>query len=729
MNGLQNIPHQILQHGMCFARRLRNRIITPRVKSVLTLSDAEFLNMFNLTGIYRNDSAGDTAAAIKALFNHYRERLKTGWPSPPKTISDIMITIEEISDVKIDRLTAEELVATANSIVCNRFSDGGFSPKRTANGDIDWDHNPTSNPEWHWWLHRHHWWPILAKAYSISGDERYAAAFVSQMQDWIQNNPPPSGKDESSPSWRLMEVGLRMRVSWIPSFALFFESPAFADEDKLLMLRSIYDHANFLCCFKSRMNHLLRESNGLAAVAAYFPEFKDAPQWEHIALARIDTELSNQVNDDGSHIEMSVGYQWLAVDEFEKAYRLLEDCQLSLPNENIASRLEKMYQVLTYVVRPDGTFPQINDGYIQWEVTRMADAGKKLGRKDFEYIGTQGDKGELPAYNSVSIGDAGFFVMRSGWTEQSKYLFFDAGPYGGWHGHEDKLSIEIYALGAPFIVDAGSYTYENADPYRSYFVGSYSHNTVLVDGLSQIRRWNKANMKPKRSKGKYAKWISEEKFDFVSADYDEGYGRFFLSSLEKAQVMNDVVHKRTIVFVKPDYWVIFDQLVAGQAHDYQLLFHAHPDITVHEMQDNCVCLESAGANSVLYLMPALSDELTVKLAKGSETPLQGWYSGGPYRKVPASTVIFEKKKRQNVELITLAYPSSTRQVENDLRIESIAMTRGQGLACRVRHTNGEDYIMLSEDTGLKRFGSFETTGILYGVRMNHQGVIWDKFEA
>ena len=185
MNGLPNIPHQILQHGIGFVRRLHNRIFTPRVKSVLTLSDAEFLNMFNLSGICRNGSAGDTTVAIKALFNHYRERFKTGWPSPSKSISDMIITIDEICDVKIDRLTAEELVATANSIVCNRFSDGGISPKRTANGDIDWHHNPTSNPEWHWWLHRHHWWPILAKAYSIASDERYAETFVSQMKDWI----------------------------------------------------------------------------------------------------------------------------------------------------------------------------------------------------------------------------------------------------------------------------------------------------------------------------------------------------------------------------------------------------------------------------------------------------------------------------------------------------------------------------------------------------------------
>jgi hypothetical protein len=714
---------------MHIVRRIAGQTPAPIMQSAVKWSNSEFYNTFNLEEVARYNSRGDIEAATKVLINHYRKRLKIGWPFPPRTISDMKITIDEICDVKIDQLTMKELIARADSILSNQISDGGVSPKLTPEGVIDWHTNPTTNPEWHWWLHRHHWWPILAKAFAITHNERYAEAFVFQMKDWIYKNPPPRKKDETSPSWRLMEVGLRMRVSWIPSFALFFESKAFTDEDKVIMLRSIYDHASFLSSFKSKMNHLLRESNGLAAVAAYFPEFKEAHQWESLALSRIDQELATQINDDGSHIEVSVGYQWLAVDEFEKAARLLEDCDLSLPHQNLVSQLEKMYQVLVYVVRPDGTFPQINDGFIQWEVSRIAEAGEKLRRQDFVYIGTLGDRGQLPAYDSVCVADAGFFVMRSGWTEQSKYLFFDAGPYGGWHGHEDKLSFEIYALGAPFIVDAGSYTYENTDPYRTYFVGSYSHNTVLVDGLSQIRRWDKSNMKPRRSKGGYAKWITEKDFDYVSADYDEGYAKFGLSVPKQPDVINDVVHRRQIIFVKPDYWIFVDQLFGSKLHDYQLLFHAHPDITVHEMENASVRLENAHTKSFLYLMPALPDGLNVNLVKGSKKPIQGWYSDRPYHRVPTPTIIYEKMKCKTVELITLAYPSSTQQIENVLKIEPIKVTQGDGLACVVSHPSGKDYIMISQIKGLKKFGPFEATGNLSGVRTDHKGEVWDKFEA
>jgi len=84
---------------------------------------------------------------------------------------------------------------------------------------------------------------LLGAAYQVCRDERYASAFVAQMLAWVNRNPPLPKRDETSPSWRLMEVGMRLRASWIPAFALFYNSPSFHDEAKLTMLRAIYDHA------------------------------------------------------------------------------------------------------------------------------------------------------------------------------------------------------------------------------------------------------------------------------------------------------------------------------------------------------------------------------------------------------------------------------------------------------------------------------------------------------
>jgi hypothetical protein len=58
------------------------------------------------------------------------------------------------------------------------------------------------------------------------------------------------------------------------------------------------------------------------------------------------------------------------------------------------------------------------------------------------------------------------------------------GPYGGGHGHPDKLSIAIYAQGRQWIPHYGSMPYETSwkTQWTSHTV---SHNTLVVDGTSQ----------------------------------------------------------------------------------------------------------------------------------------------------------------------------------------------------------------------------------------------------
>jgi len=58
------------------------------------------------------------------------------------------------------------------------------------------------------------------------------------------------------------------------------------------------------------------------------------------------------------------------------------------------------------------------------------------------------------------------------------------GPYGGGHGHPDKLSIVVYAQGRQWIPDFPSM------PYGTHWKAEWtaqtvSHNTVVVDGISQ----------------------------------------------------------------------------------------------------------------------------------------------------------------------------------------------------------------------------------------------------
>src|SRR5690606_31477637 len=76
---------------------------------------------------------------------------------------------------------------------------------------------------------------------------------------------------------------------------------------------------------------------------------------------------------------------------------------------------------------------------------------------------------------------------RSGYDAQAHWSFFDMGPWGSGHQHNDKLHISISAYGRDLLVDAGrfAYTGEVAQKFGAYARGSESHNLVLIDGNGQ----------------------------------------------------------------------------------------------------------------------------------------------------------------------------------------------------------------------------------------------------
>lgn len=734
-------------------RKIRYKMTGPRMVSVQSLSDEKFLMLFNLEEVSKFLEQGDVLRAKATLLAHYGRRVKNGWPEFPTRLEEVREFLEQDDIPRADasplvylgqqvedswpefpsryKTNWEKLIAWADLVLENRFILAGI-PEVTMGEEIDWHYKPTPDPEWTWALNRHDWLPLLARVYAKTSDERYVTKLVDLIVDWIDKNPPPLQENEASPTWRLMEVGMRMYLSWVPAFGFLYYTPAFTDEAKLKMLRAICDHARFLSRYKTTRNHLLRESIGLAYVGFYFPEFKEANQWQQIALTRLDQALVKQVNRDGSHIEMATGYQWLVVDEYQLVYDLLQATNHSLPRENLGPWLENMYRLLVYLIRPDYSFPQLNDGFTgpnHLLLDKLTKAGETFKRDDFVYAGTEGRQGACPLETSVAFNDAGLYVMRTDWTRDARYLLFNAGPYGGPHGHEDKLNIELYAFGQSFIVDPGTYTYNRADPFRTYFVSSASHNLIMVDGKSQVRRWKKENLNPQPAVGNYATWISQADFDYVAATYNDGYGCFGFRPPKDA-VVEEVIHTRHILFVKPDYWVMIDELQASSSHNYQLLFHTPPEVNAAAGPENRIILKTSPDGPSLYLIPAAPKKATVTWMVGSEDPIQGWYAAPNYNlKFPATAVIYSWENSASTVITTLLYPCPAGQTAESVTIEPLPVSGGQGLAFVVTTGRGKDYLMLSQDDNLKQFGPYQSRGTVAGVRTDNNGKILSQFDS
>ena len=92
---------------------------------------------------------------------------------------------------------------------------------------------------------------------------------------------------------------------------------------------------------------------------------------------------------------------------------------------------------------------------------------------------------------SVEMPASGYAILRSQPDglekrppETEQYLLLKYGPHGGGHGHPDKLGITVYAHGSRQAPDLGTPGY-GIDLFQSWYRQSISHNSVVLDGLSQ----------------------------------------------------------------------------------------------------------------------------------------------------------------------------------------------------------------------------------------------------
>ena len=95
-------------------------------------------------------------------------------------------------------------------------------------GEINWRYMPAADPEFIFQFNRHRFFICLGQAYAITGDEKYAKAYVNQMTHWTEHeilNSPGS----INTTWRTIEAGLRGEY-WSKAFRYFKDSPSLIDK-------------------------------------------------------------------------------------------------------------------------------------------------------------------------------------------------------------------------------------------------------------------------------------------------------------------------------------------------------------------------------------------------------------------------------------------------------------------------------------------------------------------
>ena len=114
--------------------------------------------------------------------------------------------------------------------------------------------------------------------------------------------------------------------------------------------------------------------------------------------------------------------------------------------------------------------------------------------------------------------------------------------------------MEVAAFGRPCVVDPGTFCYGTDPARRDHFRGTAAHSTVTIDGLGQAKPGHLFEWRD-RPVAALRRFETSAAFDFADAEHDA-----------YLKLPDPVLHRRRVLFVKPRYWVIVDDLVGQAEH-------------------------------------------------------------------------------------------------------------------------------------------------------------------
>jgi hypothetical protein len=184
-----------------------------------------------------------------------------------------------------------------------------------------------------------------------------------------------------------------------------------------------------------------------------------------------------------------------------------------------------------------------------------------------------GERLNAPPPNSVVLREGGYcFLEALSDDGRSRQLIFDVGGLGylpnAAHEHADALSILIRVNQTLVLADAGTGTYTGSASIRDGLRGTAAHNTVTIDDLDQADmldtfKW----VNPVHTE--LVGWSTSAHFDYAAATHN-GYER----------LRRPVRHRREVLFVRPDYWIVVDRFAGHGRHQITRRFHFPPDVKV-----------------------------------------------------------------------------------------------------------------------------------------------------
>jgi len=635
--------------------------------------------------------AGARSDAMRSRLGfEFRAGVREGANAEPRFFFDDG-TVRQILEILTTRLPglAEQVVRQAEKICHHQFDLLGYEGVDYGD-EIDWHtdrvHGKTAprkgfhqvqylefvesgDSKITWELNRHQYFLILAKAYHLTGDEKYPAELVRQWQHWHAENPYPIGINWASS----LEVAFRS-LSWIWTYYLLRAAPVWTGKFRQEWLKALglsgRHIERYLSTYFSSNTHLLGEAVALFFIGTLCPELAAAERWKRQGWKIVLQEAERQVQPDGLHFEQSTYYHVYALDLFLHARTLASLNGIDVP-QRFDRSLENMLDALALLSRA-GVPPRLGDddggrlfdparNRVEHLLDPLATGAVLFARGDYKFL--SGDIREetvwllgadavkkfddleecAPSGASTALSAGGVYMMAN--PEAGEQLLIDAGPQGAataGHGHADALSISLVTSGRTLLIDPGTCEYVGKGPERQQFRSTGAHNTMQVDDRDHAD-----------SKGPFAwanlpktnveRWVVGERFDLFVGSHN-GYER----------LTDPVVHRRWVCALKSGLYLVRDVAEGAGQHRIEVWWHLSPELT------------ASSGEQPLYLFPDKENGLallTAEMPGVTRAGIQGFWSPVYGKKEHAPVVRVGGQLSLPAELATLVLPLRAAGVE------------------------------------------------------------------
>jgi asparagine synthase (glutamine-hydrolysing) len=412
----------------------------------------------------------------------------------------------------------------------------------------------------------------LVRAYAATGDEKYPQAFWQLIQDWADHNPPNTG-----PNWKDgQEIALRL-MAWTFGFYAFIESPSttnlqISQFTQYVAAQAERIHANIGYAISTRSNHTISEAFGLWMVGLLFPELKEAKKYFNLGKRLLEEEATKQIFPDGSYAMYSLNYHRFILHLYLYAIQLGKLNQSPFSNYLI-SALSNSIRYLSHLIdlasggmpvygSNDGALvlPLNNCDFTDYRPLLLLGSVITTGQPMFEsgdwdedvywLCGnsplSQRERARVRENSQSSFPQGGIYILRN---DNSRAILrcthFTSRP-----SHADQLHMDLWMHGHNIAIDAGTYLYSGKGIWRNGLARTSAHNTVTVDSKDQM------TMVSRFTWTNWAKGHVLKQTDNLWQGEHDGY--------------KPVRHKRTVMTLEGDRWLVIDDLESNQPHHYTL---------------------------------------------------------------------------------------------------------------------------------------------------------------